>query len=58
MKGYVGQVSEVLSANASVPVGLGCVALLVCRCIHQPRIPWTPYYWNLWRLPHVGVICH
>lgn len=32
---------RVLGAGASVLVELGCVPLLACGCVHQPRRFWT-----------------
>lgn len=53
-----GESQRVPRAKPSVLMGLGCVTLLTCRCVHKPRSLWTLYCWDLWRLPHVCVISH
>ena len=44
---------------ASVPAELGCIALLVCGCVHQPGSSLNPVIWGfLWRLYQLGMTDH
>ena len=50
---------KVPSAGASVPMELGCMTLLSCRCVDQPRNSLNPILLGfLWRFHYIDMIDH
>ena len=50
---------RVPNTGASVLVELGCVTLLVCRCVYQLGSTLNPILLGiLWKLHHIGMINH